>query len=308
MRNTLFVLPSDIERETGLGKDQLRKWRQRYNFPPIESTADSKAAYSRKTVDQLCLIKRLLDGGFRPNQIVGITTPELETLKLGLSLSAPAVCPDEFIQVLIDEIKQTDMAGFQLLLAERRAKGTLSDFICETVAPLLVNIGDAWKRNEIEIFHEHLCTSCTERYLHAEIMKLKPKKGLPIVLFALPPGEHHFIGLLMAEAVMAEQGARTINIGSDIPLDNLALAATACKADVVSLSFSFAFPARDVIPTLRHFRRLLPIQIQIWAGGKGLAAIKKHPKGVRIFSQMNEVIAALNAPPIWPSVLARPGH
>jgi DNA-binding transcriptional MerR regulator len=60
MRTTLFVSPSDIERETGLGKDQLRKWRQRYNFPPIELTADGKAAYSRKTVDQLCLIKRLI--------------------------------------------------------------------------------------------------------------------------------------------------------------------------------------------------------------------------------------------------------
>ena len=308
MLTTPFVSPSDIERETGLGKDQLRKWRQRYNFPPIESTADGKAAFSRKTVDQLCLIKRLLAAGFRPSQIVGMTTPELETVKVGLALSAQAVCPDEFIQTLTDVIKRTDMAGFQLLLAERRAKGTLSDFICETVAPLLVNIGEAWKRNEIEIFHEHLCTSCTERYLQVEIMKLKPKNGLPIVLFALPPGENHFIGLLMAEAVMAEQGARTISIGSDIPLDNLALAATACKADVVSLSFSFAFPTREVIPTLRHFRRLLPIQIQIWAGGKGLAAIKKPPKGVRIFSQMNEVIAALNAPPIWPSVLARTGH
>ena len=308
MLTTPFVSPSDIERETGLGKDQLRKWRQRYNFPPIESTADGKAAFSRKTVDQLCLIKRLLAAGFRPSQIVGMNTPELETVKVGLALSAQAVCPDEFIQTLTDVIKRTDMAGFQLLLAERRAKGTLSDFICETVAPLLVNIGEAWKRNEIEIFHEHLCTSCTERYLQLEIMKLKPKNGLPIVLFALPPGENHFIGLLMAEAVMAEQGARTISIGSDIPLDNLALAATACKADVVSLSFSFAFPTREVIPTLRHFRRLLPIQIQIWAGGKGLAAIKKPPKGVRIFSQMNEVIAALNAPPIWPSVLARPGH
>ena len=308
MRTTLFVLPSDIERETGLGKDQLRKWRQRYNFPPIESTADGKAAYSQNTVDQLCSIKRLLAAGFRPSQIVGMTTPELETLKLGLALSAQAVCPDQFIQTLTDVIKRTDMAGFQLSLAERRAKGTLSDFICETVAPLLVNIGEAWKRNEIEIFHEHLCTSCTERYLQVEIVKLKLKNGLPIVLFALPPGENHFIGLLMAEAVMAEQGARTISIGSDIPLDNLALAATACKADVVSLSFSFAFPTREVIPTLRHFRRLLPIQIQIWAGGKGLAGIKKFPKGVRIFSQMNEVIAALNAPPIWPSVLARPGH
>ena len=303
-----LVSPSEIERETGLAKDQLRKWRQRFGFPLMQSTADGKAAYSRKTVDQLLLIKRLLEAGFRPGQIVALPRPELEKLELGLLLSVPVVCRDETSQALIDLVKRADMAGFRVLLAEQRARGTLADFVSDTVAPLLGNVGEAWKRNEIEIFHEHLCTSCTERYLQVEIMKLKPKNGLPIVLFALPPGEHHFIGLLMAEAVMAEQGARTISIGSDIPLDNLALAATACKADVVSLSFSFAFPTREVIPTLRHFRRLLPIQIQIWAGGRGLAGIRMPPKGVRIFSQMNEVVAALNNAPIWLSVLARPCH
>ena len=102
------------------------------------------------------------------------------------------------------------------------------------------------------------------------------------------------VGLLMAEAVIAERGARTINIGSDIPLSNLTLAAISCKADVVALSFSVFYPARDVVPTLRHFRRLLPIQIKIWAGGSGLAGIRKHPKDVRIFSQFNEAVAALN--------------
>ena len=101
------------------------------------------------------------------------------------------------------------------------------------------------------------------------------------------------IGLLMAEAVIAERGARTISIGADIPLSNLTLAAISCKAEVVALSFSFAYPAREVVPTLRHLRRLLPSPIQIWAGGSGLAGIRKPPKGVRIFSQFNEVVDAL---------------
>jgi len=289
-----FVSPSEIERETGFGKDQLRKWRQRFAFPQLNLTVDGKAAYSRQTVDQLFLIKRLLEAGFRPGHVVGMTTLELEKLALELVLSVPVVCCDESTQVFIEQLKRTDLAGFLLLLAERRAKGTLADFVRYTVAPLLIDVGVAWTRNEIEIHHEHLCTCCIERYLQGEILKFKPKNGLPSVLFALPPGEHHLVGLLMAEAVIAERGARTINIGSDIPLSNLTLAAISCKADVVALSFSVFYPARDVVPTLRHFRRLLPIQIKIWAGGSGLAGIRKHPKDVRIFSQFNEAVAALN--------------
>ena len=106
------------------------------------------------------------------------------------------------------------------------------------------------------------------------------------------------LGLLMIEAVLAEQGARTINIGADIPLNNVKLAAISCKADVVALSFSFAYPARDVVPTLLHLRRLLPLQIQIWAGGAGLSGIRKHPKGVRIISDIEEAVAALNDLPL----------
>ena len=297
MRTRPFVLPSEIERETGFGKDQLRKWRQRFGFPPVESTADGKAAFSRKTVDQLLLIKRLLEAGFRPGQIVGKSARELEGLKLSQGLPAPVECRDESTQALIEELRGSNMAGFGVLLNAQRAKRTLVDFVCNTVTPLLIGVGHAWTRDEIDIHHEHLCTSFIERYLHAEILKSKPRTGAPSILFALAPGEHHVLGLLMIEAVLAEQGARTINIGSNIPLNNLKLAAISCKAEVVALSFSFAYPARDVLPTLQHLRRLLPLQIQIWAGGAGLSGIRKHPKGVRIISDIKEAVTALKALP-----------
>ena len=290
-----LVSVSDIERETGFGKDQLRKWRQRFGFPPVEGATGGKTVYSPKTVDQLLLIKRLLEAGFRPGQVVGKTVQELEKLKLDLGLAVPVECLDGSTQALIEQLKRTDLTGFSALLAQRRAKGTLLDFVRDTVMPLMVGVGEAWRRDEIDIHHEHLCSSCVERLLHAEILKLKPKKRLPsVLLFALAPGEHHLLGLLMIEAALAEKGARTINIGSDIPLNNLKLAAISCQADVVALSFSFAYPARDVVPTLLHLRRLLPLRIQIWAGGAGLAGIRKHPKGVRILPNIDEAATALN--------------
>ena len=79
-----------------------------------------------------------------------------------------------------------------------------------------------------------------------------------------------------------------------MPLNNLKLATIACKADVVALSFSFAYPARDVLPALSHLRRLLPPHIQIWAGGAGISVIRKNPKGVKIIYDFNELVIALN--------------
>ncbi len=65
-------------------------------------------------------------------------------------------------------------------------------------------------------------------------------------------------------------------------------------AQVVLRSFSFAYPARDVVMTWLHLLRLLPIRIQIWAGGAGVVSKRKHPKGVRIFSDFDEAVIALD--------------
>ena len=294
MLSNTFFLPSEIERETGFGKEQLRKWRQRFGFPPKESNVDGKIAYSDQTVEQLHLIRRLLEAGFRPAQVVGKTVLELEKLKLELGLNALVYAPDESIVSLIEYIKLNDLKGFLSLLIKKRGKQIMLDFVQNTIAPLMIGIGEAWRRDEIDIHHEHLCSAHIERYLHAEILRLRPREGLPVILLALPPGEHHLLGLLMAEAVLAEEGATTINIGSGIPLNNLKLAAITCKADVVALSFSFAHPSKDILPTILHFRRLLPPEIQIWVGGAGISVIRKKPKGVDFFYDFKDVVFALN--------------
>jgi DNA-binding transcriptional MerR regulator len=294
MQRSTYFLPSEIERETGFGKEQLRKWRQRFGFPPKESNVDGKIAYSDQTVEQLHLIRRLLEAGFRPAQVVGKTVLELEKLKLELGLNAVVYAPDESIVSLIEYIKLNDLKGFLSLLMKKRGKQIMLDFVQNTIAPLMIGIGEAWRRDEIDIHHEHLCSAHIERYLHAEILRLRPREGLPVILLALPPGEHHLLGLLMAEAVLAEEGATTINIGSGIPLNNLKLAAITCKADVVALSFSFAHPSKDILPTILHFRRLLPPEIQIWVGGAGISVIRKKPKGVDFFYDFKDVVFALN--------------
>jgi MerR family transcriptional regulator, light-induced transcriptional regulator len=276
MRTNLFFSPSEIERETGFGKEQLRKWRQRYGFPPRESNPDGQSIYSLKTVDQLHLIKRLLEAGFRPFQVVGKTVLELETLKFQLGLNIKNETPDELTNKFIEFIKLANLKGFIALLKKKRRTQTMFNFVQNTITPLMVSIGDAWSRDEIDIHHEHLCTACIERYLQSEILKFLPIKGLPNILFSLPPGENHLLGLL----------------------NNLKLAAISCKSDVVALSFSFAYPARDVLPTLLHFRRLLPLNIQIWAGGAGISVIRKKPKGVKMFYDLNEAVLAMSHIPI----------
>ena len=293
MPQNAFVLQSEIELRTGFGVEQLRKWRQRFGFPPAQYDAGGRAIYSRDTVDRLLVIKRLLEAGFRPGQVVAQSAAENLRLTADLNQLKPEVERSDSTNALISLLSHPDSEAFKALLVEQRAERTMLDFVQHTITPLMIGIGDAWASGEIDVYHEHLCSSMIERYLISQTLKSKPKRAFPVFLFALPPGERHELGLLMVEAVMAEAGAYIVNVGTDIPLNSLRLAAADCKADVVVLTFSFSYPLRDVVPTLAHLRRLLPQSTQIWAGGAGLLQVKRAPKGVRIIYNFEEAITGL---------------
>jgi hypothetical protein len=39
---------------------------------------------------------------------------------------------------------------------------------------------------------------------------------------------------------------------------------------------------------------LLPLNIQLWAGGAGISVIRKKPKGVKMFYDLDEAVFALS--------------
>ena len=294
MQSDFLVPPGDMECETGFSNDLLRKWRGRYGFPELEVGHKGSVGYSRKTIDRILLIKRLLEAGYRPAQVVGKSPLELDRLGRAFADETPSRCWSASTEQLIERLQKVDLGGLQALLAMERANETLTKFVLNTLAPLIQAVGDAWAKKEIEIYHEHLFTGLVQRGLHAEILSSKQKPGFPTILFATPPGELHALGLLMAEAVLADHGVKSIIAGPHMPLNDMKMAAISLKADIVALSFSFAYPARYIRPSLLRLRQLLPGHIQIWAGGAGVNIVKRPPKGVRIFTDLEDAVAALN--------------
>jgi hypothetical protein len=292
MKSSDLVIRGDIEFETSIPKDLLRKWRERYGFPVLETAEDGQVGYSRTTVNRLLQIRRLLEAGFRPSHVVGKPALEVDRMCDALFNEQSTSCKDASMARQIARLQKGDLAGLNALLAKERSKGTLSEFVKNTVALLITAVGSAWSRGQISIYHEHLFSSFIQRLLQNKILSIAPKSG-PIVLLATATDELHSLGLLMAEVILADSGAKCISLGPNIPLNQISEAALAFKVDVVALSFSFAYPGRQVRPTLVRLRQLLPADIPIWAGGAGAAIVKRPPKGVRIFWDLNEVVEVL---------------
>jgi methanogenic corrinoid protein MtbC1 len=107
------------------------------------------------------------------------------------------------------------------------------------------------------------------------------------------PEEFHSLGLLMVEAMMVTEGACCLSLGVHMPLDEIRQAASQGAFDVLALSFSAAYPARQAVEGLRSLRQQLPARLAIWAGGAGLNEVACRLTGIQVFRNLDAIPPAL---------------
>ena len=298
MNEISFTIAS-VEKETGLSKDTLRVWERRYGFPAPERDPGGDRVYPAAQVERLRLIKRLIDQGHRPGQLMALSPEALRTLPARDTGDEPrraviSAAGNQEIDELLALLKNHDAAQFQQRLQQTLARQGLGRFVMDTVAPLTRQVGQAWEDGRFAVFEEHLFTELTKRVLRQAIASLPPPNAGPRILLTSVPDEPHVLGLLMAEALFALEGAQCIPLGAQMPLLDIAHATAAHRADVVALSFSSAFPTRRVGPVLAQLRELLPAEVAVWVGGDGAppAAI---PLGVSRLRTLADGVEALGA-------------
>jgi len=278
---------SAIEKETGLTKDVIRKWESRYGFPCPERDDNGDRLYPADQIDRLRLIRRLMGAGFRPGKIVGLGLAELDALVRQIS-PPPDNPPSDYARQVLAALTSHDLPRLRDLFKQQWARDGLASFIGVTLAQLTTVIGESWLRGDIRLFEEHLYTEAALDILHEAIRTVTGSAQAPRLLLATPSGEVHTLGLMMAEAIAAMEGGHCIRLGAQIPTAELVAAATACDADIVALSFSVAYPAREATQTLAILRERLDPAIAIWAGGAGATTLRPMG-GVHLLRDLAEI-------------------
>lgn len=284
-----------IERDTGLSKDTLRVWERRYGFPaPLRSGGER--AYPAEQAAKLRLLKRLVDAGHRPGRIVGLGLAELEALaEASAAAMRPAALADDEVHDCLERLKSHDLSGLRRELGRACAQRGLARFVTELVAPLNTQVGDAWMRGQIAVFEEHAYTECLQAVLRAAIDRLPEVRAgaRPRVLLTTLPGELHGLGLLMAQALLALDGAECVSLGVATPLWDIVLAVRAHRVDIVALSFAGSMNPNQLVDALAELRGKLDPAVALWAGGAAPALRRRPIEGVTAIPTLGGVAAAL---------------
>lgn len=267
-----------VERETGLSKDILRMWERRYGFPQPQRDSQGERCYPPEQVEKLRLLKRLLDGGYRPGKLVSMPLAELR--RLGVS-TAPEQPVKSLAAPYLPLLEAHDAAGLRRQLSQALLGLGIERFITEHVAPTNVAIGEAWMHGALSVAQEHVYTEALQLVLRQAIGSIpEASAGAPRVLLATLPQEGHGLGLLMVEALLALHGCRCTSLGVKVPLEGIVTAASLTQADIVGLSFSGSFNASQAVAALEELRQRLPPATWLWAGGSDLVLRRRLPPGV----------------------------
>lgn len=278
-----------VERDTGITKDTLRIWERRYGFPLPERNEKGERLYPDEQVARLVTIRKLIDHGMRPGKVVPLGEAELQQLaEQSLGEQADRMIPRD-LKRLLDAVEACDLAGLEELLQRQLALRGLEACVTEVISPLMEWIGDLWAADRMEIYEEHLLTRQVYRFLDLVISRTNLEDRRRPVVLATLPGEQHGIGLLMTEAILLTREIPSLNLGTQIPIPQLALVAEKADARAIGVSFSASFPARKVRPLLNELLEATPESLDLLVGGAGTATIRRVPQRVRLVRSFREL-------------------
>ncbi|MBV8046313.1 MAG: MerR family transcriptional regulator, partial [Paludibacterium sp.] len=176
--------------QTGISKEVLRKWEERYGFPVPERDAAGHRTYGQQQTARLKLIKRLIDSGMRPAHVVPLAEVELLTLLQGRGDRAPASNVDTpVVADLMAVLRGRDLVALTQRLRWELDRLGMEDFVLSVMGALNSEVGAAWERGDIAIRDEHMYSEAIQRLLREQLALAVQVEGAPRVLFTTPSGE-----------------------------------------------------------------------------------------------------------------------
>ena len=263
-----------VSNATDIPAATLRTWERRYGFPAPERTEAGHRRYCCEVLERLRLIRRAVDGDFRPSDVVPLPVDQLREL---LEPSGPSSremdVGGQETPAWLEQWRQMviDLDGSELDSAMETAWNQMGGlrFLERRLVPMLEQIGREWSAGVLGIAHEHYVSERVEDFLAARWRPFSNRNRGPVAMCATLPGEDHLIGLHIAAVLLALHGWQVVFLGARTPTEELARAATDEQVDAVAVSFSECYVPENADRSLAALRAALPDDIALLTGGGG---------------------------------------
>jgi DNA-binding transcriptional MerR regulator len=262
-----------VSKLTGISIDTLRAWERRHAaVTPFRD--DRGRLYTDADIDRLRLLHRALAHGHSIGRLAPLTNEDLHHLA-GEPAASGAPSPDQTRGTAADTaalaaaLQSYDAPAIDREMARLAAVLRPIELLRDALMPTLTRVGDDWHRHRTSIAQEHLMSS-TIRSILGAFLRVYARPGVATrLLFATPAGERHELGTLGAAMLAASSGLGVAYLGPDLPAADIVESVKPAGARVIVLGLTRVSGGRGTEQDLRAIVRDLPLDIELWAGGRG---------------------------------------
>ncbi|MGC4117834.1 MAG: MerR family transcriptional regulator [Myxococcales bacterium] len=253
-----------VARLTGVTTETLRAWERRYRL--VAPGRDERGRlYSEADVHKLRVLHELVGRGHSIGRLATLSLDELDKLR-----SEPVAARTERRRVdfepLRDALTDFDTAALDRELGRAATLLPAREFALEVAVPFMREVGNGWQAGTWSVAQEHL-VSAAMRGVLGTLLRLGGSNNRARVVLAAPSEERHEFGLLSAALLTNAAGASPLYLGVDLPVEDIALAASRTGAAAVALSATGSSDPEGVTASVERLVKLLPPGTPLWAGG-----------------------------------------
>lgn len=281
-----------MELLSGIKAATIRMWEKRYTIFSPNRTDTNIRRYNDDDVRFIINISLLLKRGFRISKLANLSLEELSDLaskfvtdyKLGNNNIEPLVSAT---------LEFNENAILDPIIESANKHG--NEYTFESlVLPFLKRLGDLWQTGAISTAHEHFASNVIRNhisYVYKASTKPDVGKTSPI-LFFLPEGEFHEIGLIYFAFIAKNAGYKTIYLGQSTPIEDVIKASRELNCKMVFTSFS-SLVNTTPNEVIEMFRKELP-KTEIIVTGHAFTDSEIPPK-VTFVSSAQDLIRAFGS-------------
>jgi methanogenic corrinoid protein MtbC1 len=286
---------------TGIPVETIRTWERRYGVPVAERKLSGHRVYPLSTVSRLRRIAEAIARGHRAAEVVPASENALDALLASLpahpssSLSSKPSRPRPGVQTsddLVDAARRFDAESLKRSFEIEWARLSAVDFLEYRAAPFLREIGIRWAQGSLDVRHEHFASAVLGDFLRTLRMPLEERARGPVAVLTTLPGELHGLGLQMSSLVFAISGWRTLVLGVDTPVDDIAAISKEIEPGAIGISCIQPL-RRKSIDQIAELRRRIQRRTSVLIGGEG--AGEAEIKGVETIPSLRSLEDWLSA-------------
>jgi len=267
---------------TGLSKQVIRKWEERYHLVQPKRLENGYRIYSDVDINSLLSVKNLSGQGHTIKRAVELTkerTILFETVPEPIdSYHPPAL--NHYVFQLLEKGNHCDELELQLTLQQAYHSFGLADFLTSVIVPFLNEIGNRWHKKEWNEYQEAVSSLVVRDFLVQIRRNYQCREDAPLVIGACLPYERHEIPLHILLLQYMIKGWKTILVGASPAPGSIESLIEKLKPVKVLLSATTTAPFEndpDLIKRLDQFAAANK-QIDFYLGGTGALDYAKNKK------------------------------